>query len=145
MLKLTLALAAGLIMPFTIGHADDQQTETLHNNSYQYNALSFCSSSACEVVFPTTEHIQTVVQSVSCDMQVTSGAAPFLVRLSAGGTEAYNALPVFYYSTLSSVTLMGINTPTTFFISKGNKPRVTFETSGGTVSYLNCTIAGYHS
>lgn len=151
MIKPAAALSVLLVVPFSATLADDQQTETLHNNSFQESAGLACGYSPCTVSFAATTHVNTAITGVSCSFLVPSGSQVHSVSLSTKNNRFQTVNVPFYYigTDANNSVSLGVNSQVTYFIKEGDTPTFTVllssVLSSNVVYDLNCLISGYHS
>jgi hypothetical protein len=135
-----------LAIPFTASFADDQTTETLHNNYYQDRVVGSCSYPACQVNFAVTQHQTTVITAISCSFVINAGAQILTASLSDNKDNYFSNVPVFINGhDIYNDVYYGINSQIQLFLKQGATPIFYLQTNGNFPSDIVCTISGYHS
>jgi hypothetical protein len=133
--------------PLSISQADDQQTETLHNNYYQDVAKGngVCQTQ-CTLFFSATQHVTTVVTAVSCSFQIPSGTQILYAQLGNPISNAAFNLPIIYTGGAGNIAYLSINTQVQQFFNQGEQPKIFLQLNDASyIASLTCTISGYHS
>jgi hypothetical protein len=148
MLANTFATAMGLLLvgaPVLSSYADDEQTQTLHTNSYQDFAGSSCGATECVVQFAKTQHINTVVTAISCDYAVPIGGQTLYAQLHTTNAPEYRFnVQTFISGTYNGNWFVAVNAQVNLFVKQGDTPQFFILTTAPSGT-LNCTITGYHS
>jgi hypothetical protein len=144
-----LILAAALFAGFTVSTVAlaDAESNTLLKNPYQQEAAN-CSTTvgpSCTVVFPATTDAVTEITSVSCFFFIEAGGQVYGAYVGTANTKFHSYVQPFIYFNQQSNVSWGVSAATTFFVNKGDSPRIVIETLDQNPYDLDCTISGYHS
>jgi hypothetical protein len=99
----------------------------------------------CKIVFPTATAPETLVQHVSCQYNLVTGAVTIDALAINNTTGDQNNLEVFNYANGGGDSIVrGINANTYLFLQTGESAAVVIVPHGGAVKPLSCTVSGYH-
>jgi hypothetical protein len=149
--KMILAVTATVFGGLAISSAaiaEDGETKTLLNNSYQqFGSIDCTYGGYCGISFPATTATETHITSLSCIFVLPVGTT---IGYAQVGTQNFNPrsfVQPFYYGPAfePGLSIYGINATTNLFVSKGDIPIAVVTSNGGPVTGMECTISGYHS
>ena len=144
-----LILAAAIFGGFAVSTVAlaDAETNTLLKNPYQQEAAN-CSPGvgpSCTVVFPATTDAVTEITSVSCFFFIEASGQVYGAYLGTSNTKFhFNVQPFIYFNQQINVS-WGVSAAATFFVNKGDSPRIVIQTLDQNPYDLDCTISGFHS
>lgn len=131
-----------------VTEVENEQEPTRH--PYQVFSSASCTlPGVCAVEFPAIATGRTLVTHVSCRFSMSTSGIISYAFLNVGpvepiGSQPFNNLPVFAFSSTAGTTSFGINTTSYFFYETGQVPAVAIETSGASVGTVLCTLNGYY-
>lgn len=142
-----LILAAAIFGGFAVSTVAlaDAETNTLLKNPFQQEVTSDCSGGVgCPVVFPATTDAVTQITSISCSFFLDQTGQVYGAYLGTLNTKFhFNVQPFIYFN--DGAVAWGLSSATTFFINKGDSPRINILTLTANPYDVDCTISGFHS